>query len=116
MLIAAVTLTAAMTLEIDLGALINAHRTRAPKVTCGIRTVGYRFQGQPGQQFRYAGDSYTIPEEGWVELIADKRNTTYRINDQTVALDSFPLNQFGFGEVPLPVPQPQLIAEKEVTR
>jgi len=115
MLLAAATLTAAITLEIDLGSLINAHRMREPKVTCGIRTVGYRFSGKPGQQFRYAGDTYTIPEEGWIELIADKRNTTYRINNETLSLDGFPLNQFSFGEVSLPSPQTS-IAEKETTK
>jgi len=115
MIIAAATLTAALSLEIDLGSLFNAHRTREPKVTCGIRTVGYRFSGKPGQQFRYAGDSYTIPQEGWVELIADRGNTTYRIANQTLPLDGWPLNQFGFGEVPLPSPQTS-ITEKETTR
>jgi hypothetical protein len=112
MLIAAATLTAAISLEIDLGGLIRAHRTREPRVTCGIKTVGYRFEGKAGQQFRYAGDTYTVPEEGWIELIADRRNVTYRIDNRTIPLDGFPLNQFGFGEVTLPSPQP-LIAEKE---
>ena len=108
MLLAAATLTAALSLEIDLGALFNAHRKHDPTVTCGIRTVGYRFSGKPGQQFRYAGDTYTIPREGWVELIADRRKTTYRVNNETLPLDGFPLNQFGFGEVTLP--------EKEIAR
>lgn len=102
MILAAATLTAAIALEIDLGALVQWHRTRAPKVTCGIRTVGYRFSGKPGQTFRYAGDTYTIPAEGWIELIADRHKTTYSIQNQTLPLDGFPLNQFGFGEVPLP--------------
>jgi hypothetical protein len=115
MLIAAATLTAAITLEIDLGGLLRAHRVQEPKVTCGIRTVGYRFEGKPGQQFRYAGDSYTIPDEGWIELIADKKHTSYRINDATLAIDGAPLNQFGFGEVTLPSPQ-TTVTEKETTR
>jgi len=115
MILAAAALTAAISLEIDLGALINAHRVKSPTVTCGIRTVGYRFAGKPGQTFRYAGDSYTIPEEGWIELIADRRKTTYRINNQTVSLESAPLNQFSFGEVELPNPQPTTI-DKEITR
>jgi len=102
MILAAATLTAALSLEVDLGSLIKALRHKGPRVTCGIRTVGYRFSGQPGQQFRYAGENFTIPEEGWIELIADKKHTTYRIQDQTLPLESWPLNQFGFGEVPLP--------------
>jgi hypothetical protein len=112
MLLAAATLTAALSLEIDLGSLLKAHRVREPKVTCGIHTVGYRFSGKPGQKFRYAGDTYTIPEEGWIELIADRGNTTMRVNNATLPLDGYPLNQFGFGEVPVPDPLPSL-AEKE---
>ena len=112
MLIAAATLTAAISLEIDLGSLLQSHRNRSPKVTCGIKVIGYRFEGKPGQEFRYAGDAYTLPEEGWIELIADRRNTTYRINNETIRLDGVPLNQFSFGEVTLPSPQP-LIAEME---
>lgn len=114
-MILAAALTAAISLEIDLGSLINAHRVKSPTVTCGIRTVGYRFAGRPGQTFRYAGDDYTIPEEGWIELIADRRKTTYRINNRSVSLESAPLNQFGFGEVELPNPQQPTI-EKEITR
>lgn len=105
MLIAALTLTAAINLEIDLGKLFNAHRLKEPAVTCGIKTVGYRFMGKPGRQFRYAGDKYTVPEEGWIELIADRRNTSYRIDDRKLPLDGWPLNQFGFREVPLPTQQ-----------
>ncbi len=110
MLLAAATLTAAISLEIDLGALFKAQRSRGPKVTCGIRTVGYRFSGKPGQSFRYAGDTYTIPAEGWIELIADRRNTTYRINNETLPLEGYPLNQFSFGEVPLPADAAREIA------
>ena len=114
MLVAAITLTAAINFEVDLGKLFNAHRLQESGVTCGIRTVGYRFSGAPGQVFRYAGDNYTVPEEGWIELIADRHKTTYRIGGRTLPLDVWPLNQFGFREVPLPTPQSEL--EQEVTR
>ncbi|HEX2122905.1 MAG TPA: hypothetical protein VHL59_14835 [Thermoanaerobaculia bacterium] len=100
--LAAIALTASINLEIDLGALVRAHRPQTPTVTCGIKTVGYRFEGRPGQEFRYAGDTYVVPEEGWIELIADRRSTTYRIHDRALPLDVWPLNQFGFREVPLP--------------
>lgn len=110
MLLAAASLTAAIYLEIDLGSLFKAQQQNPDaKVTCGIRTVGYRFWGKPGQTFQYAGDRYTIPEEGWIELIADRRKTTYRVHNQSLPLENLPLNQFGFGEVTLP-------AEKEITR
>jgi hypothetical protein len=115
MILAAAVLTAAISLEIDLGALISAHRVKSPTVTCGIRTVGYRFTGKPGQTFRYAGDTYAIPEEGWVELIADRRKTTYRVDNRSVSIAEAPLNQFGFGEVELPNPQ-AATTQKESTR
>ena len=104
MLLAAA-LTAAIHLEVDLGSLLKANRVKSPTVTCGIKTVGYRFSGQPGQTFRYAGDSYTIPEEGWIELIADPHKTSYRIGDRSLPLEVWPYNQFSFREVPLPTPQ-----------
>jgi hypothetical protein len=112
MLIAAATLTAAISLQIDLGALIQSNRDRGPRESSGIRTVGYHFEGKPGQKFRYAGDEYTIPEEGWVELLADRRNATYRINNQNIALQNLSMNQFGFGVVSLPAP-PTMLAAKE---
>jgi hypothetical protein len=91
-----------MNVDVDLTALIARSQARDPQVTCGIVTVGYRFRGKPGQQFRYAGDSYVVPEEGWVELIADKRRTTYAVNGRSIALDVFPRDPFGFRDIPLP--------------
>lgn len=112
MLIAAAILTASINIEIDLGSLFRAHRTKSPTVTCGIKTVGYHFMGAPGQKFRYAGENWTVPEEGWIELIADQRITTYRIGNRTLPLNDFPLNQFGFREVPIPAERPPI--EKEM--
>ena len=106
MLIAVAVLTASINIEIDLAKLFGVNRNRkAPAVTCGIRTIGYRFVGAPGQKFRYAGENWTLPEEGWIELIADRRNTTYRIDNRTLPLADLPLDQFGFGEVQLPAAQ-----------
>jgi hypothetical protein len=102
MLMLAMVLTASINIDIDLSALIHRGAPPQPKVTCGIKTVGYRFVGKPGQTFRYAGDTYVIPKEGWVELIADKRRTTYAIDGKTLPLDVWPMNQFSFREVPLP--------------
>jgi hypothetical protein len=104
MLLLATVLTASINIELDLGALLHRTAVKAPAVTCGISTVGYRFQGKPGQQFRYAGDTYEVPGEGWVELIADKRRTTYSFEGRTLPLEVWPKNQFGFREVPLPTP------------
>ncbi len=101
MLILAAVLTASINL--DLTMLIRRAR-QEPVVTCGIVTVGYRFRGKPGQEFRYAGDTYEIPEEGWVELIADRRRTTYAIRGRSLPLDVWPRDPFGFRDIPLPSP------------
>ena len=102
MLILAVALTASINIELDLGALLHRTAQKMPEVTCGISTVGYRFVGQAGQEFRYAGDTYQVPAEGWVELIAERRRTTYSYDGRSLPLDVWPKNQFGFREVPLP--------------
>jgi hypothetical protein len=104
MIVLAAILTASINIDIDLTALIHRTAAKAPQVTCGISTVGYRFSGKPGQEFRYAGDTYQVPAEGWVELIADKRRTTYSFSGRSLPLDVWPKNQFGFREVPLPSP------------
>ncbi|HYR30177.1 MAG TPA: hypothetical protein VEU30_17050, partial [Thermoanaerobaculia bacterium] len=80
----------------------RARKAQEPKVTCNIATVGYRFVGKPGQQFRYAGESWTVPDEGTIELIAHPRRTTYGINGKSLPLEVWPRDQFGFREVPLP--------------
>ncbi|HYH07872.1 MAG TPA: hypothetical protein VEK11_12515 [Thermoanaerobaculia bacterium] len=104
MFIVAAVLTASLTLELDLTRLIRGAKAD-PKVTCGITTVGYRFRGQPGQSFRYAGDTWEIPREGWIELLADKRRTSYAIAGKTISLDdASPRDPFGFREVSLPSP------------
>lgn len=104
MLMLAAVLTASMNVDLDLTTLIRRSRVKEPAVTCGIVTVGYRFRGKPGQEFRYAGDTYEIPEEGWVELIADRRRTTYAINGRSLPLDVWPRDPFGFRDIPLPSP------------
>jgi hypothetical protein len=113
MLILAAALTLGINIEIDLGALIRRHELREPKVTCGIHTVGYRFIGKPGQQFRYAGETWTLPREGFIELIADARRRTYSFEGRTLPLDVWPMDQFSFRQVPLPSPPPAVEQEKE---
>ena len=106
LILAAAALTASMNIDLNLGALIQRSRLKEPTVTCGIVTVGYRFRGKPGQEFRYAGDTYEIPKEGWVELIADRRRTSYAIHGRSLPLDVWPRDPFGFREIPLPSPKP----------
>lgn len=101
-------LTLSVSMNLDLSALVRRGQpTDAAVVTCGIKTVGYRFVGKPGQQFRYAGETWTVPSEGWIELIADRRKTTYTIAGKTLPINVSPLDQFGFREVPMPAPKGQ---------
>src|SRR5262245_36081094 len=102
MILLAAALTAAINVEIDLGSLIHRTAVKTPEVTCGISTVGYRFVGKAGQEFRYAGDTYQVPADGFVELIADKNRTSYSYEGKSLPLEVWPKNQFGFREVPLP--------------
>lgn len=102
MFLLAVALSASINVDIDLTALLRRAEQKQPEVTCNIATVGYRFRGTPGQKFRYAGDTYEIPGEGWVELIADSRRTTYAYEGRSLPLEVWPRDQFGFREVPLP--------------
>ena len=103
MLIQALVLVAAIDVDVDLSRLFR-RLTPKPAVTslkCGITTVGYRFQGKPGLRFRYDGDQYEIPAEGFVELIAEPRRTTYEREGRDLPLNVWPLDQFGFRVVPV---------------
>ena len=113
MILAAAILTASINVEIDLGALFKrAAAVQSPTVTCGISTVGYRFVGKPGQEFRYAGETWKVPIHGSIELIASPRRKTYAFEGRSLPLEVWPRDQFGFREVPLPSPdQPKEISE-----
>ncbi|HYO76129.1 MAG TPA: hypothetical protein VE010_06660 [Thermoanaerobaculia bacterium] len=102
MFLLAAVLTASINIDIDLTSLVRRANQAQPKATCNISTVGYRFRGKPGQEFRYAGDTYEIPAEGWVELIADRRRTSYGFNGQTLTIADSPRDPFGFRDVTLP--------------
>ena len=104
MILLAAALSASINLEIDLGALVRRGRRveQNAAATCNISTVGYRFIGRAGQEFRYAGDTYVVPAEGSIELIAHPRRNTYAIDGRSLPLDVWPRDQFGFREVPLP--------------
>lgn len=105
MILAGALLLASINVEIDLGALFKRPKAvQATTVTCSIATVGYRFSGQAGQEFRYAGVNYKVPAEGSIELIATPRRTTYAFRGRSLPLEVWPYNQFGFREVPLPAP------------
>ena len=108
MIIAAAALTLGISLEIDLTALIRRQERRTPEVTCGIKVVGYHFAGKPGQQFRYANQSFTIPAEGFIEVISLPRVTTYLADGRTLPLEDgvSPLDGFSFRWITLPASSP----------
>lgn len=73
---------------------------------CNISTVGFRFFGTPGQQFRSdrTGQRFTAGDSGRVELLALRRHG----EDETFSSDGLSLvisplgDQFGFRDVELP--------------
>jgi hypothetical protein len=73
-----------------------------PQVTCGITTVAYRFAGTPGQAFDYDGETFRIPRDGSITLIAVKGLSSYRVSTHDLPLDVWPLDEFGMRTVPLP--------------
>lgn len=96
---------AALTLKLDLGALFNRSPkapVTPPSVTCGIKTVSYRFIGAPGTEFRYDGEAVRLPVSGEIELIAAKRVTEYEIEGRALPLEVWPKDEFGMRTVPLP--------------
>lgn len=80
-------------------------REKVPVPTCGISTVSYRFEGQPGTEFVYAGTKYVVPASGWVELLAERApaNRTVAYGHELI-LDVWPIDDFGTRHVPLPKP------------
>ncbi len=107
MIILAAALTLGINIEIDLASLVRGQERRAaPTATCNIKTVGYRFAGRPGQQLRYAGETLTIPREGFVEVISLPKVKTYVLADgRTMPLEDgvSALDGFSFRWINLPV-------------
>lgn len=101
----AAALTLGINLEIDLGRLLNRHdKKKDPEVTCGIKVVGYHIAGRPGQKFGYARQTFTIPREGFVEVIALPRVTHYVVGGRKLPLDdgTSALDGFSFRWITLP--------------
>jgi hypothetical protein len=99
-------LLAAITLSLNLEQVYNrpqiAQTGTPSSATCGIKTVAYRFVGEPGTEFRYAGDTYRVPVRGEIELIAEKGVTEYTVSSRKLALDVWPRDDFGMRTIPLP--------------
>lgn len=75
-LILAASIQPSINIEIDLAPLWAAHYRRAGaqplSLRCGIKTVGYRWIGEPGRKVKYLGKTYSIGEDGTLELIASR--------------------------------------------
>lgn len=71
-------------------------RAAAPLVTCEHQTVSYRFVGHVGDQFTYAGDQYTVPARGWIEITRSPGVHVYvAVDGGTFAIDEWPIDEFG---------------------
>lgn len=92
---------ASISLTLDLGRMLQKAPSTPPAVTCGIKTVSYRFTGQPGRLFRYDGETYRLPASGSIELIAS-RDSDYSVDGKKLPLDVWPVDEFGSRTVRLP--------------
>ena len=99
MIITAATLAA---ITLNLGALFGNAQPASPTTTCHIRVVSHKFVGAPATVFEYAGDQYSIPASGWIELISEKGADTYKYNGRVLPLNVFPLDEFGTEVVQVP--------------
>lgn len=104
MFLAAVLALGLNSIEIDLSALFK-HYQKLPgsNAVCGIKVVGYHITGQPGQQFRYARQTFEIPAEGYVEVIAYPRVKHYFFAGRKLPLEgNGALDAFSFRWIALP--------------
>jgi hypothetical protein len=93
---------AAISLTLDLSRVFQQKQPATPPaVTCGIKTVSYRFTGQPGREFRYDGETFRVPASGSIELIAS-RASEYAVGGRKLPLDVWPIDEFGARTVQLP--------------
>lgn len=64
--------------------------------------IGFHFYGEPGTRFRYGAAEYVIPRWGSVEIVSDGAvGRTFRANGRELPVAIWPLNEFGFREVPV---------------
>ena len=94
-------LLAAITLTLNLDKVFQ-RAEKPPETTCGIQTVSYRFVGEPGTEFRYAGEKFQVPVRGVIELIAERGVTEYQVASRKLPLDVWPRDEMGTRTVPLP--------------
>jgi hypothetical protein len=95
----------AIHLTFDLGPKPAGSRSsKPPVVTCHKGAVSYKFVGTPGTKFVYAGDAYTLPIEGWIEIVSDPKASDYLLAGNKLPVDVGPLDAFGTRTVTVPMP------------
>ncbi len=105
---------ALLAIKLNVASLFGKPNLHESKVTCHIKTVSYKFVGQPGFTFLYAGEQYSVPASGWIELLAVGGPAVYRVGARELPLEVWPKDEFGTRTVPLPsTPNPSAtVAEK----
>ena len=94
---------------ITLAALLHHSPIAAP--VCHKGTVSYKFVGSPGATFMYAGERYSIPANGSIELLTN--DTIYlAANGRPLPLDVWPIDAFGTRTVPVQSAAPDASAEQ----
>jgi|SRR5882724_2447072 len=83
---------------ITLAALL--HHTPVAAPVCHSGTVSYKFVGTPGSTFTYAGERYSIPARGSIELLTSEK-VYLAANGRTLPLDVWPIDAFGTRTVPV---------------
>lgn len=103
----AVVLAVGLSIDIDLGVLFRQYKKMpGSEAVCGIKVVGYHIAGTPGQQFDYARETFTIPAEGYIEVIAAPRVKHFTFEGKRLPLDGDgPLDAFSFLYINLPLSQ-----------
>lgn len=107
MVITAAVLAVGINVGVDLGALFKRRhqKNNTPAPVCGIKVAGYHIAGVPGQKFEYAGETYTIPRERYVEVISLPGVKDYTFNGEKLPLDGGDgtLDAFSFRAITLPL-------------
>jgi hypothetical protein len=94
---------------ITLAALLHHSPVTAP--VCHKGTVSYKFVGTPGATFMYAGERFSIPADGSIELLTSE--TVYlAANGRSLPLDVWPIDAFGTRTVPVQTTPPDASAEQ----
>jgi hypothetical protein len=99
-----ITIATLLAIKLNLAALLGHSAVQEPKTKCHIQTVSYKFVGEPGTAFLYAGERYSVPASGWIELLASGGPAVYTIANRELQLDVWPRDEFGTRTVPMPKP------------